>query len=67
MPDERLTKRCLIWDYEIGSNWSRGIKDILYEINMQEHFVMKTVCYLNNVESKCIELNKIVLKVNILN
>ncbi len=25
---------------------------------MQEDFVMKRVCYLNNVESKCIELDK---------
>ncbi len=46
------------WDYEIGSNWSGDIKDILYEINMQEDFVMKRVCYFNNVESKCIELDK---------
>ncbi len=25
---------------------------------MQEDLVMKRVCYLNNVESKCIKLNK---------
>ncbi len=25
---------------------------------MQEDFVMKRVCYLNNVESKCTELDK---------
>ncbi len=58
MPDERLTKKVFNWDYEIGSNWSRDIKDILHEINMQEDFVMKRVCYLNNVESKCIESDK---------
>ncbi len=46
------------WDYGIGSNWSQDIKDILYEINMQEDFVMKGVCYLNNVECHCIELDK---------
>ncbi len=31
---------------------------MLYEINMQEEFVMKRVCYFNNVESKCIDLDK---------
>ncbi len=51
------------WEYEIESNWSRDIKDFLYEINMQEDFVLKRVCYLNNVESKCIGwLNSISLK-----
>ncbi len=58
MSDERLTKKVFNWDYEIGSNWLQDIKDILYEINMQEDFVMKWVSYLNNVESKCIELDK---------
>ncbi len=58
MQDERLTKKVFNWDYEIGSNWSRDIKDILYEINMQQDFVMKRVRYPNNVESKCIELHK---------
>ncbi len=58
MPDERLTKMVFNWDYEIGSNWSRDIKDILYEINIQEDFVMKRVCYFNNVESNYIELDK---------
>ncbi len=44
MPEETLTKKVFNWDYEIGSNWSRDIKDILYEINIQEDFVMKRVC-----------------------
>ncbi len=43
MPDERLIRKVFNWDYEIGSNWLRYIKDILYEINMQEDFVMKRV------------------------
>ncbi len=51
MPDERLTKNMFNWDYEIGSNCSWDIKDMLYEINMQQDFVMKRVWYLNNVES----------------
>ncbi len=31
---------------------------ICCEINMHEEFVMKRVCYLDNVESKCIDLDK---------
>ncbi len=58
MPDNRLTKMVFNWDYEIGSNWSQDITNILYEINMQEDFVMKRLFYLNDVESKCIELGK---------
>ncbi len=38
----------------------------LYEMNMQEEFVMKRISYLNNIESKCIDksewLNYIPLK-----
>ncbi len=58
MPDERLTKNVFNQDYEIGSNWSQDIKDILDEINVKEDFVMKRACYLHNVEGKCIELEK---------
>ncbi len=58
MPDEILTKQMFNLAYEIGRNWSQYIKDILYEINVQEEFVIKNVFYLNNVESKCIDLDK---------
>ncbi len=34
------------------------MKIFYIKINMLEDFVMKRVCYLNNVESKCIELDK---------
>ncbi len=45
-------------DCEIERNWSRDVKDILHNINMQERFVKRRVYYLNNVESKWIDLNK---------
>ncbi len=52
MPDERLTEKVFNLDYEIGNNWSRDIKDILYEKGILLILIKSTL---------------IMLKVNVLN
>jgi hypothetical protein len=53
LPDDRLTKRVFIADYNSnGNNWCSDIKQILTKLDLMEFFDNKSVIYLSEAHSK---------------
>ena len=50
LPEDRLTKRVFMWDWnQSQKNWSSEVKKLYYDVNMNEYFDGMQVCNLNDL------------------